>query len=123
MKSNRKPPARRTASGNWNPEWESFARLDPAWTEKAVSMAIAPTVSGVLAPKTVELIGIAVNAVGSRLDAQGVRRHIRRAISLGATKEEITAVLQLTSMAGLQSMFLGAPILLEELDGDAHSRG
>jgi hypothetical protein len=26
-------------------------------------------------------------------------------------------VLQLASMAGLQSMFLGAPILLEELDG------
>ena len=47
---------------------------------------------------------------------------IRRALALGATKEEITAVLQLTSMAGLQSMFLGAPILLEELEGDAHSR-
>jgi alkylhydroperoxidase/carboxymuconolactone decarboxylase family protein YurZ len=113
---------RRTASGNWNPEWESFARLDPAWAEKVVSMSIAPAVSGVLDPRTVEFIGIAVNAVGSRLNAQGVRRHIRRAIALGATKEEITAVLQLTSMAGLQSMFLGAPILLEELEGDAPSR-
>jgi alkylhydroperoxidase/carboxymuconolactone decarboxylase family protein YurZ len=113
---------RRTASGNWNPEWESFARLDPAWAEKVVSMSIAPAVSGVLEPRTVEFIGIAVNAVGSRLNAQGVRRHIRRAIALGATKEEITAVLQLTSMAGLQSMFLGAPILLEELEGDAPSR-
>jgi alkylhydroperoxidase/carboxymuconolactone decarboxylase family protein YurZ len=121
MTSSRKQRERRAASGNWNPEWESFARLDPAWAEKVVSMSIAPALSGALEPKTVEFIGIAANAVGSRLNAQGVRRHIRRAIALGATKEEITAVLQLTSMAGLQSMFLGAPILLEELDGNAHS--
>jgi len=117
-----KPRARRAASGNWNPEWESFARLDPAWAEKVVSMSIASTVSGALDPKTVEFLGIAVSAAGSRLDAQGVRRHIRRALALGATKQEITAVLQLTSMAGLQSMFLGAPILLEELEDGATSR-
>ena len=117
----KKQRERRTASGNWNPEWESFVRLDPAWAEKAVSMSIAPSVSGALDPKTVELIGIAVNAVGSRLDAQGVRRHVRRAIAIGASREEITAVLQLASMAGLQSMFLGAPILLEELERSARS--
>lgn len=116
MTSSNKRGERRAASGNWNPEWEAFVRLDPAWADKAVSMSIAPSVSGVLEPKTVEFIGIAVNAVGSRLDAQGVRRHMRRAIAMGASKEEITAVLQLTSMAGLQSMFLGAPILLEELE-------
>jgi alkylhydroperoxidase/carboxymuconolactone decarboxylase family protein YurZ len=80
-------------------------------------MSIAPAVSGVLEPKTVEFIGIAVNAAAARLDAPGVRRHIRRALAVGATREEITTVLQLASMAGLQSMFLGAPILLEELDG------
>lgn len=34
------------ASGNWNPSWEPFAALDPAWTEKAVALAIAPAVSG-----------------------------------------------------------------------------
>ena len=117
MTSNRKRPEPRTATGNWNPDWESFARLDPAWAEKAVSMSIAPTVAGVLASKTVDVIGIAANAAGSRFNGPGVRRHIRRAIALGASKEEITAVLQLTSMAGLQSMFLGAPILLEELEG------
>ena len=122
MNATRKRRARPAATGNWNPEWESFARLDPAWAEKAVSMSIAPTVSGVLDAKTVEFIGIAVNAAGSRLNGQGVRRHIRRALALGASKQEITAVLQLASMAGLQSMFLGAPILLEELEGAAPTR-
>ena len=117
MNTRHKRGTRAATSGNCNPEWEACARLDPGWAEKAVSLAIAPAVSGVLDAKTVEFIGIAVSAAASRLDAPGVRRHIRRALALGASREEITTVLQLASMAGLQSMFLGAPILLEELDG------
>ena len=54
--------ARKRASGNWNPDWEPFAKLDPAWTEKVVAMAIAPRVAGVLDAKTIELIGIALDA-------------------------------------------------------------
>jgi alkylhydroperoxidase/carboxymuconolactone decarboxylase family protein YurZ len=43
-----------------------------------------------------------------------VRRHIRKALELGVTVEEILAVLQLTSILGIHSMALGAPILIEE---------
>jgi hypothetical protein len=39
-------------------------------------------------------------------------------LQAGATKGEITAVLQLASLQGLHSMCLGAPILLEELEAD-----
>ena len=105
----------RQASGNWNPSWEPFARLDPVWTEKVIAMAIAPTVSGALDTKTIELIRIALDASCTHLYAPGVRRHIRRALQAGATREEITAVLQLASLQGLHSIRLGAPILLEEL--------
>jgi|WetSurMetagenome_2_1015567.scaffolds.fasta_scaffold479677_1 alkylhydroperoxidase/carboxymuconolactone decarboxylase family protein YurZ len=103
------------ASGNWNPSWEPFAKLDPAWTEKVIAMAIAPAVSGALDTKTVELIRIALDASCVHLNAQGVRRHVRRALQAGATKAEITAVLQIASLQGLESMRVGAPILLEEL--------
>lgn len=103
------------ANGNWNPSWEPFANLDPAWTEKAIAIAIAPAVSGALDSKTVELVGIALDASCTRLNAAGIRRHIRRALQAGATKEEITAVLQLASLQGLNSMRVGAPILLDEL--------
>ena len=111
-------PARapRRASGNWNPDWEPFASLDPAWTERVVSMALAPAVSGALEPKTIEFIGIALSAASTQLHAPAVRRHIRRALDLGATKEEITAVLQCTSLQSLYSLCLAAPILLEELE-------
>jgi alkylhydroperoxidase/carboxymuconolactone decarboxylase family protein YurZ len=107
---------RRLASGNWNPDWEPFAKLDPAWTEKAIGLAIAPAVAGALDKKTIELIGIALDASCTHMYAPGVRRHIQRALKAGATKEEITAVLQLACMQGLHSMCLAAPILIEELD-------
>ena len=107
---------RRQASGNWNPDWEPFAKLDPAWTEKVIAMAIAPAVSGVLDPMTIEFIRIALDASCTHMYAPGLRRHIQRALKLGATKEQITAVLQLASTQGLHSMCIGAPILLDELE-------
>ena len=112
----RQPRPRKPASGNWNPDWEPFAKLDPAWTEKVIAMAIAPAVAGALDAKTIELIGIALDAACTHMYAPGVRRHIRRALKAGATKQEITAVLQLATLQGLHSMCLGAPILLEELE-------
>jgi alkylhydroperoxidase/carboxymuconolactone decarboxylase family protein YurZ len=112
----RKRAERKRASGNWNPDWEPFAKLDPAWTEKVIAMAMAPAVSGALDAKTIELIGIALDASCTHMYAPGVRRHIQRALKCGATRDEIAAVLQLASMQGLHSMCLGAPILFEELD-------
>jgi alkylhydroperoxidase/carboxymuconolactone decarboxylase family protein YurZ len=103
-------------NGNWNPDWEPFAKLDPAWTDKVIAMAIAPRVAGALDAKTIELIGIALDVSCTHMYAPGVRRHIQRALKAGATKEEITAVLQLASMQGFHSICLGAPILLEELE-------
>src|SRR5215471_12754003 len=117
MKKNAtKPEPQEHASGNWNPDWEPFAKLDPAWTEKVIAMVIAPAVGGALDAKTIELIGIALDVSCTHMYAPGVRRHIQRALKAGATKEEITTVLQLASMQGLHSICLGAPILLEELD-------
>jgi len=114
--SAKKATARKQASGNWNPDWEPFAKLDPAWTEKVIALAITPRVAGVLDAKTIELIGIALDVSCTNLYAPGVRRHIQRALKAGATKEEITAVLQLAALQGLHSVCVGGPILLEELD-------
>jgi alkylhydroperoxidase/carboxymuconolactone decarboxylase family protein YurZ len=113
MKRMKKSP--RASSGNWNPDWEPFAVLDPAWTEKVLAMAITPAVSGALDAKTVELIGIALDASCTHMYEAGVRRHIQRALRAGATKEEITAVLQLVCLQGLHGMSLAGPILIEEL--------
>lgn len=102
-------------AGEWNPNWDPFYDLDPAWTEKFIAMGVGPMLSGVLDPKTIEFIAIAVDASCTHMYAPGVRRHIRKALDLGATREQITAVLQLTSVLGIHTMSLGAPILQEEL--------
>lgn len=80
-----------------------------------MAMGLMPMVSGVLDAKTIEFIAIAVDASCTHLYAPGVRRHIRKALALGATPQEITAVLQCVSVLGIHTMSLGAPILLEEL--------
>ena len=114
--ASRRVRERKPVTGNWNPDWEPFAKLDPAWTERVIGIAIAPSVTGALDKKTIELIGIALDVSCTNMYAPGVRRHIRRALEAGATKQEITAVLQLATLQGVHSMCLGGPILLEELE-------
>ena len=116
-------PTRRKSSGNWNPDWESFARFDPGWTDKAVALAMTPAISGALDPKTIELIRLALDASCTQLYAPGVRRHIRRALESGATREQIIAVLQLVSVQGMHSMCLAAPILVEQLETLERQKG
>ncbi len=110
------------ATGNWNPNWEPFATLDPDWAEKFMAMGMHPNLSNAIAPKVWEFIAIAVDASCTHMYAPGVRRHIRKALELGATQEEITAVLQGVSVLGIHTMSLGAPILLEELEAVAKAR-
>ena len=101
--------------GEWNPAWDPFHELDPHWTEKFMAMGLAPMLQGALDAKTIEFIAIAVDASCTHMYGPGVRRHIRKALELGATRQEITAVLQLTSVLGIHTMSLGAPILQEEM--------
>ena len=101
--------------GEWNPNWTPSAELDPEWTERFMAMGLKPMMSGVLDAKTIEFIAIAVDASCTHMYAPGVRRHIRQALALGVTPGEIAAVLQLTSVLGIHTMSLGAPILQEEL--------
>jgi len=104
------------ASGYWNPDWDAAAKLDPIWTERFVAMGVHPMKAGVLDPKVIEFISIAVDASCTHLYASGTQRHIRKALELAATREQITAVLQLVSVLGIHTMSLGGPLLLEEME-------
>ena len=103
------------ANGYWNPEWNSFTELDPVWTEKFLDMAMHPMAKGLIEPKVWEFIAIAVDASCTHMYGPGTRRHIRRALELGATTDEIAAVLQGVSVLGLHANSMGAPMLLEEV--------
>ena len=103
-------------AGSWNPAWDVLADLDAAYTEKFLAMGSHAFTSGGLDPLTMEFIAIAVDASCTHLYAPGVRRHIRKALELGATKEQIMSVLQLVSVLGIHSVALGAPLLIEEAE-------
>jgi alkylhydroperoxidase/carboxymuconolactone decarboxylase family protein YurZ len=103
------------ARGAWNPLWDGLHELDPAWTEQFMTMGMQPWRSGVLEPKFIELLCIAVDASATHMYAPGVRRHIRTALALGATGEEILEVLKLTTLVGIHACNIGVPILVEEL--------
>ncbi|MFE1935590.1 carboxymuconolactone decarboxylase family protein [Streptomyces sp. NPDC059474] len=106
---------RMRARGAWNPLWDGLHEMDPAWTEQFMAMGMQPWQSGVLEPKFIELLCIALDAAATHMYAPGVRRHIRTALDLGATREEILEVLKLTTLVGIHACNIGVPILVEEL--------
>ncbi|MGT2508810.1 carboxymuconolactone decarboxylase family protein [Cupriavidus basilensis] len=65
--------------------------------------------------RTFELVCIAIDASVTHMFAPGTRRHIRRALDLGVSADEIVAVLQLTATLGLHTMSMAAPLLQQEL--------
>ena len=103
------------ASGGWNTAWDEAAAFDAEWMEKFLDMGTLPLRKGVLDPKIYEFLAIAVDASCTHLYSPGVRRHIGKALDLGATPEEIMAVLQAVAVLGIHSVALGAPILADEM--------
>jgi alkylhydroperoxidase/carboxymuconolactone decarboxylase family protein YurZ len=106
-------------TGPVNGPWDeaAIAQLrawDPGWAEMGLGVAANPWRSGVLPLKTVELIGLALNAACTNLNADGVRRHVRGALGAGAARDEILMVLKMASLLSIHSCSLGAPMLLEE---------
>lgn len=102
------------ATGPWEAAIEQVRAWDRPWAEACERMTTNPWRSGILSPRLVELIGVALNAACTNLNPEGTRRHIRGALRAGATREEILFVLKCASVMSIHSCSLGAPILLEE---------
>jgi alkylhydroperoxidase/carboxymuconolactone decarboxylase family protein YurZ len=101
--------------GQWNAAWDPFFNLDPAWTEQFIATGIPIYTSGLFSPKLAELLSIALDASVTHMYAPGTRRHIKAALQLGATVEEIMEVLKLCVVSGVQAMNAGVSILADEL--------
>ena len=117
--SDRKMDATVDGSGETGPWDDALATLrewDPEWAETCAKMTTNPWSSTVLPRKSVELIGVALNAACTNLNPEGTRRHIRAALRAGASREEILMVLKMASVMAIHSCSLGAPILLEEAE-------
>jgi alkylhydroperoxidase/carboxymuconolactone decarboxylase family protein YurZ len=106
--------SRRTETGPWGAAVEQLREWDPAWAESCLKMTTNPWVRGVLPRKLVELIGVMLNASCTNRDPEGTRLHVRAALAVGATRDEILFVIECAALGAIHSCSLGAPILLEE---------
>src|SRR6516165_3945674 len=101
-------------TGPWDSALATLRDWDPEWANTCARMTTNPWTSGVLPRKTVELIGVALNAACTNLNPEGTRRHIHAALEADATRDEILMVLKMASLLAIHSCSLGAPMLLEE---------
>jgi len=102
--------------GIWTPEWEAILKLYPAYFEAYLNLHAASQNKKRLSPKLQEFIFIAVAASPTHIHVPGIKAHIQTALALGATAAEITEVLGLTTLLGIHTVTLGAPILLELME-------
>jgi alkylhydroperoxidase/carboxymuconolactone decarboxylase family protein YurZ len=101
-------------TGPWDTALSKLREWDPTWAEACEKMTTNPWTNGVLPPRTIELIGVALNAACTNLNPDGTRIHIRAALVAGATRDEILMILKMASVMSIHSCSLAAPILLEE---------
>ena len=106
---------RQIRKGDWNPLWDTVRKWDPEFMEAYLAFRSVPHRKGPLSPKMKEFILIAINAATTHLYAPGVRRHIQNALRLGATREELLEVIQLTTILGIHAVNTAVPILADEL--------
>src|SRR5262245_7388214 len=104
------------AIGQWNTAWDPFFALDPLWTDQFFAFGASLYQGNIFTQKEIEFFSIALDASYTHMYAPGTRRHIKTALNLGATMEEIMEVLKLCVVQGVEACNLGVSILAEELE-------
>lgn len=102
--------------GYWHPFWDGILELDPELFEAYTHFSSVPWKSGVLEPKVKELVYCAFDAAATHLYAPGLKLHMRNALALGASIQEIMEVLEIVSVIGIHAVTTAGPILMSELE-------
>ncbi len=101
--------------GTWGDAWEAILLLDAEFLATYLDFSAVPWRKNHLDAKTKEFIYIAMDAAATHLYSPGVRQHVKAALEVGATPQEIMEVLECTSTLGIHAMNIGVPILTEVL--------
>jgi alkylhydroperoxidase/carboxymuconolactone decarboxylase family protein YurZ len=103
-------------TGTWPDAAAAIMRIAPQFAEGFLGYGEVSWNAGPLPPKVRAFIGLAICASPSLLYAPGMRRHIRLALDHGATKEEISEVLQLASAIAIHTCTYGVPALVDAVE-------
>lgn len=88
---------------------------DLEWAKAYERLVASSLRAAALPPKTAALVLVALNAACTARDAEGVRQAVRAALMVGASRDELLAVLKMSALLAIHSCSLGAPLLLSEL--------
>ena len=101
--------------GYWNDFRDDLIHMDTAYFKAYYDFLTIPTRRGILEPKIIEFIYIAIDSSTTHLFEKGIEVHIKNAIQVGATQGELLEVFQLTSALGFHTLLDMLPILEEEI--------
>jgi alkylhydroperoxidase/carboxymuconolactone decarboxylase family protein YurZ len=101
--------------GTWSEAWQGVLEIDPEFLASYLDLSMVPWRKNHLDAKTKELMYIALDANATHMYLPGVRQHIKAALKLGVTPQEIMEVLELAATLGIHAMNIGVPILVEVL--------
>ncbi len=101
--------------GYWRPWTEALLRHRPRLLERYATYAGHPARYGPLSERMVELIYVALDASATHLFAAGLRTHLAKALSAGASAADVHDVLHLVAAQGVDSVCHAVGILAEEL--------
>ncbi len=99
--------------GAWDPALRDIVRAAPEFTSALVEMAAVPRLSGVLTPREIALISVAVDAFPTNLDVRALRRDVAAAKRVGVTAAELLDVCVQVCGVGIHAVTVGVPILAE----------
>ncbi|MGW4720281.1 carboxymuconolactone decarboxylase family protein [Nocardia sp. NPDC004260] len=83
--------------GYWSAIWDGLLRLDEAYLEAYLDFSAHPWATDHLSPVMKELVYVAFDATASHLYRPGIDIHVRNALKLGATAQQVANVFTLLS--------------------------
>jgi 4-carboxymuconolactone decarboxylase len=116
MSQDAKAAFEKTSLGAKNSAYEAIAQLDPEYFEKLKGLYVDATFgrNGALPRKTKELIMVGITC--ALRAPRGVRIHSERALSLGATPQEVLEAMEVAAIpGGMPGLWLGVETLQELL--------
>ncbi|AHF79386.1 Putative carboxymuconolactone decarboxylase (plasmid) [Sodalis praecaptivus] len=109
--------------GYWSEGLAAWSRLDAGFLDAWQRLAGVPLRKNHLENKVKAFVALSACAASTHLWLPGVKRHIEVALKYGATGEELTEVLELTSTLGIHAANIGVPLLLEVLEEEGLRSG
>jgi alkylhydroperoxidase/carboxymuconolactone decarboxylase family protein YurZ len=112
--------------GYWRPWTDVMLQVSPGFVEQYAHYAGYPARTGPLTERMVELIYVGLDSSSSHLFESGLHTHMKRALEVGATQNDIFDVLHLVAIQGMASVCQATDILAElsgTIESPAISKG